>query len=324
MFCPKCGTQNDDNSAFCQGCGTPLQNIQPVEQPALDASPAAAEVAAKPSQGVSFLKGNFINDAIDRFITAVRDLAWDRYFKKIDSFFGTLGNWGYYLTGIIGLITFIVAGIRFREFFNPAFFILAGFAFVLGSVLFSYTGRKLISSLTNLVVTIPSTFSSSGIVDVLAMIFFVMGILGGVTMIAMESAGLGFILIGVGIVCSFVCIVSTKILGVTFERCSTAEEVLAIITMYFKACVRLTPFVWGIGSVVSMVFAFMGMVGEDPEGLISFIGISCGLGLLPFTMYLSYLLYNFVLDFIRAIVSLPFKLDKIAKNTEKDVEKTAD
>ncbi len=308
MFCPKCGAQNDDNGTFCQGCGAPLQSVQ---------NPAVANTVAAASKGMSFLKGNFINDAVDKVITAVRDVAWDRIFSKIDGFFGGVGNWGYYLSGILGFIAFIVAGIRFNDFVGFGYWFLGGIAFVMGSILFSYTGRKLIGSLNTLVTSIPSSFSSSGVVDLLALLFFVMGFLGGVAMMIGGATGLGFILILIGIAASFICITSTKLLGVTFERCSCAEELLALITMFYKAIVRLTPFIWGIGSVVSFVFGIIGMVGDSPEDMVLFIGLSSALGLFPFIMYVAYLLYNFWLDIIRAIVSLPFKLDKIAENTSK-------
>lgn len=33
MFCPECGTNNDDNAAFCCNCGTPLQTAVPQQTP---------------------------------------------------------------------------------------------------------------------------------------------------------------------------------------------------------------------------------------------------------------------------------------------------
>ena len=32
MFCPKCGTRNDDNVKFCVNCGNPLSNQQQPNQ----------------------------------------------------------------------------------------------------------------------------------------------------------------------------------------------------------------------------------------------------------------------------------------------------
>lgn len=29
MYCPKCGTQNDDNAEFCTSCGNSLKNVNP-------------------------------------------------------------------------------------------------------------------------------------------------------------------------------------------------------------------------------------------------------------------------------------------------------
>lgn len=33
MFCPKCGQQNDEDSMFCQNCGTALSKIYPENKP---------------------------------------------------------------------------------------------------------------------------------------------------------------------------------------------------------------------------------------------------------------------------------------------------
>lgn len=56
MFCPNCGTQNDDNSIFCAGCGTKLMAEQsacdaPVSQPVYEA-PVQQPVYEAPVQPV--------------------------------------------------------------------------------------------------------------------------------------------------------------------------------------------------------------------------------------------------------------------------------
>lgn len=48
MFCPNCGTQNDENVAFCKNCGTKLADSQPVN----DQNAAAQQPEAQPQPQV--------------------------------------------------------------------------------------------------------------------------------------------------------------------------------------------------------------------------------------------------------------------------------
>ena len=45
MFCPNCGTKNDDDSLFCANCGTKLEAPAPVEAPAPASAPEPVPVA---------------------------------------------------------------------------------------------------------------------------------------------------------------------------------------------------------------------------------------------------------------------------------------
>ena len=45
MFCPKCGTQNNDNNFRCTGCGNVLQAAAPPTQPAPPARSDKSRVA---------------------------------------------------------------------------------------------------------------------------------------------------------------------------------------------------------------------------------------------------------------------------------------
>lgn len=55
MYCTKCGSQNDDNTAFCTNCGSPMGESAPVEQPIAQAPTYPAPVTnqtAAPVYGV--------------------------------------------------------------------------------------------------------------------------------------------------------------------------------------------------------------------------------------------------------------------------------
>ena len=58
MFCPKCGTQLEDGSAFCAACGSPTGfSSQPQADPPPGQAPAGPSAARVATQGaIAFLK----------------------------------------------------------------------------------------------------------------------------------------------------------------------------------------------------------------------------------------------------------------------------
>lgn len=51
MFCPKCGKEISDDSRFCEGCGTPIQQAAPAPQPTAPQPAAVPVPAAAPASG---------------------------------------------------------------------------------------------------------------------------------------------------------------------------------------------------------------------------------------------------------------------------------
>ena len=53
MFCPKCSTENPDNSKFCRSCGANLSNVlAAIEGNFIENQPVSIEIAELYSTGV--------------------------------------------------------------------------------------------------------------------------------------------------------------------------------------------------------------------------------------------------------------------------------
>ena len=61
MYCPNCGTQNDDKASFCLSCGTPLKQAPappaaaPMQAPPASGQPMQAPPMASPGAGPSYV-----------------------------------------------------------------------------------------------------------------------------------------------------------------------------------------------------------------------------------------------------------------------------
>ena len=81
MFCPKCGTKNDDNATFCASCGTNLKAESPSVQSPMGSQPPSMQMGSQAGGSSGFdIKGAFM-DAIalvrdpKAFMTARADTA---------------------------------------------------------------------------------------------------------------------------------------------------------------------------------------------------------------------------------------------------------
>lgn len=313
MFCANCGKQLDDNVDVCPACGASTK-------------PAAAP--AKPKSNGALLKGTFINDAIDSCIGCLRKVGWDKGFDNAERVTNSIGTWGYYLLGVFSLIAFPIIFSKL-EMGGTGF--LVGLVFLVFCVIFGYCGTKLYSSIRNLIDNIPSSVSSMNVIDVIAVIAAVAAVLGSVVcfiasgndLLAMLMDGENTVLVPVGFALllggAYVCVMllgSQKLLGVKEENCGSAEEFLGIITMFIKMVTRLTPFIWGVGAFAAVVLEIVALASDGEEFLV-YSAIAAGTaiitGLLPLLVYINYIMYNFVLDFAKSVLSVPGKIESLKK-----------
>ena len=99
------------------------------------------------------------------------------------------------------------------------------------------------------------------------------------------------------------------------ENCSAGEELIGLLTFFLKNLLFLLPFVIFAGNAALIWFLLFELgIGEEYAFLMmTSIPVIIGIGLLPLSVYLIYLVYYFILDICRAILTIPAKLDKLNK-----------
>lgn len=313
MFCYQCGKEIDENAEVCPFCGAPKK---------MDSAPTEKKRKS------FFQKSSFINDFIDARIAKLSEVNWDKGFDKAEGVAKAIGIWGYYLLALISLFAFPIIASK-AEMTGTG--ILAGLIVPLFSIMFAYGGTKLYGSIRNLIDNVPSSVSSMNSINVIAVFAAVFSVVGcvacfvacGNTMIqfwlgedssTFAIAGVVFLVFG-----AYTCLMligSKKLLGVKEEKCGSAEEFLGIFTMFFKMGARLTPFIWCVGAFVAVLLELVALVsgGEDA---FAFSGIAVAVavftGIFPLLVYINYLIYNFMLDFAKSILSIPGKIDTLKK-----------
>lgn len=312
MFCGKCGKELDDNAETCPACGATTRT-----------SPAPA----KSNLNGALLKGTFINDFIDARIAGLRNVSWDKGFDKAENVTNAVGTWGYYLLALFSLIVCPVI-LSKADMGGTGF--LIGLVFMVFCILFGYCGTKLYRTIRNLIDNIPSSVSSMNVIDVIAVVSAVFSILGSIVcfvasgnrMVKMMMDGNNGILIVAGILFlifgAYVCVMligSKKLLGVKEEKCGSAEEFLGVITLFIKMGTRLTPFIWCAGAFASVVLEIAALASKYDGALYSSIalGTAVATGFFPLVMYINYIMYNFMLDFAKSVLSIPGKIDALKK-----------
>jgi hypothetical protein len=101
---------------------------------------------------------------------------------------------------------------------------------------------------------------------------------------------------------------------------SAGQEAIGIITFFIKAFMKLIPIFFGVLVVVwtiMLFIAFIGLFGSAPgnawmRGNWYAVQILNAV-LLPFIAYIIFVLLYLCIDVIKAILSVPEKLDKLAK-----------
>ena len=297
MFCSKCGKELPDDAVKCDACGSVLKPAAIVEL-----------VSAKSS---------LLNQWIDCGLNYLRKLPFEKMVNALENLISRIGVFSFYLLGLVGLVGGLITALHYESLQG----LWIGLGWLLLCILFAYFGTKLLQSIKALVLSTNSLFSSQSLLDCITVLLLLSGLAAlaaGIYLSFDTSDGthfwyglIGFFMAEFGAVCSLAPqLVSTEA-GIA---CSPGEELIGLGTFFIKIMLRMLPFIWCIGALLTMIYVIIHL-GSDNVGEHIMTGFSTTivLGLLPLAYYLGFLLYYFVIDLARAVLSLPGKLDRLNK-----------
>jgi hypothetical protein len=259
----------------------------------------------------------------DQFMAFYRRLFSLGRFERVEALLIQAGHIGLLAVAALGLLAGILIAIKTNTLSN----LLFGLAWVPLVLVLQYVAAKFVLAGRVLLRTSPGGLSSRAFLDCIGMIgfllgvvFFILGIFNGIHGESWAIFALGS---GMLAVASFFLVLTLNpgMLNIAIRDYSNAgEEALGILTFFMKVFLRLVPLAYGMGVMVAAILMVVnevqilkGNIGDFMEmGGSLFLTIYAAL--LPFVAYLVFILYYLGIDVLRAILSLPRKLDELSRN----------
>jgi len=259
----------------------------------------------------------------DQFMAFYRQLFSVGRFERVEAVLIQAGHIGLLAVAALGLLAGILIAIKTNTLSN----LLYGFGWVPLVLVLQYVAAKFVLAGRVLLRTSPGELSSRAFLDCIGMIgfllgvvFFILGIFNGIHGENWAIFALGAGLLAVA--CFFLVLtLNPAMLNIAIRDYSNAgEEAIGILTFFMKVFLRLVPLAYGMGLMVATILIAVsevqilrGRIGDFMElGGALFLTIYAAL--LPFVAYLFFVLYYLGIDVLRAILSLPRKLDELNRN----------
>lgn len=278
--------------------------------------------------------GTLLADFVARLVNLVGGILSPALVEKSLGFARHFGQYAILLGGALGLIASIVAAIRFNSF---ALF-LGGVGFVIALSVAQFAAARFLNASDSLIETTPSRLSSLAFLEcmgVLAVLGAVGSLLGGVV-VAIQDGSVGMLippLLSMIVLGFFGAIaLHPQLASVEAGSGSAGEEAIGILAFVLKAMLKLVPLGFALLAVVGALVLAVGILAPSSQfyymisTLIPSLDVpglgGPGLGgmgavllaaLLPMIGYFSFLVASLPLEFWRAVLSLPGKLDLLRR-----------
>jgi uncharacterized membrane protein len=262
---------------------------------------------------------------IEAFVELLKNQLTKKLFENLKIWIIIIGDYALYVATLMALLIGVIGGIRLESF--NIFIYSVGFS--IGFILIQYVSSKFYSVNEKLIENNTTQLTSNALTDSIGLISLVLGVLVLFmnTYLAIKipqfspfAKGLGFFFIFtlISLISLNPDILSIKIIKST----SAGEEAIGILGYIIKLFVKLTPVFYGIGIIISTIILFVssfGFFGNKFKMSVAWnltfsnmIYIAV-IGLLPFFAYIAFVFYFLSIDIIKAILSVPEKLDNISK-----------
>lgn len=274
-------------------------------------------------------KGNgfdhlFFARILEKFVQAMRSLLTEKLLNFCTKWLVLFGHYSIYAASALAVLFGIIGAIRLESFT----FFLYSLGFAVGILIVQYIANKFSNAGETLINVNSSRLSSSAFLDSLGLISLISGVLVFLYQLylAIKLPAFQPLLWGIGafILLEFIALVALNPRTITVDvvkETTAGEEAIGIMTFFIKKLMKLVPIVFGLGLIIATILLFISAFGLFSQSRMGLAGskIMYGykslilIGMLPFLSYIYFVFVYLVIDIIKAILSIPGKLDKLKK-----------
>lgn len=277
----------------------------------------------------------------DVLLDAVRAQFTAHFIGTTTRVFITCGHYGLYVAMLVCFCFTLILGVK-EDSFN---IILLGAIAVLILAVLQYAAGRFCESLDRLNRTTSGTISSMAFLDCFALLCMVLGLATLIlaAVMAIQSGEYAEVVSGLVlfILCQYLAFIALnpETLSISVvPQARAGEEAIGVVSFLLKASLRLVPVAFGVGVVYgTLMLLYACYLVFDEKAMGELVEILFGFGppmpkpyakayaaassiiyyaALPFLAYLFFLLYYLAVDFLRAVLSIPGKLDALAEKKE--------
>lgn len=277
----------------------------------------------KKSAEAGFTFHLFAVNLLEKLVEAFRGIMTSRLLDFCTRWLSRIGHIAIIVAAALGFLFSLIVAIKANSF--QAF--LLGIAWVLLIFVVQYTANRFLNAGEALIKNNPTQLSSQAFLDC----FGFLALVGGMVILilhivtAIRAGSLEIFLLGLGAfaVLEFLALVAFNAGEVNIRIVkgnSAGQEAIGIITFFIKAVMRLVPIFFGILLVIYTIMLFIAGLRIFGSAA-GFAWLHCqyiakdilSAALIPFLSYIAFALFYLGIDVIKAILSIPEKLDKLEK-----------
>lgn len=234
-----------------------------------------------------------------------------------------IGHLAIIVAAALGFLFAIIFAIRTNSFTG----FLYGIGWVILIFVIQYTAKRFLPAGESLIKNNPTQLGSKAFLDCFGFLVLIGGIIVLIMSIitAVQAGSVQPFLWGLGVFffLEFLALVSFNPDEITInivDENSAGQEAVGIVTFFIKGYMKLVPIFFGVFLVIGVISLFIDMIGlfgsnvggAWERGNADALGI-INAAILPFLAYVLFAFAYLVIDVIKAILSIPEKLDKLGK-----------
>ena len=254
---------------------------------------------------------------------------------RLTAVFATANSIGQILV-LAGAALALIYGVVYAIKYNSFHIFLYGLVAVFVLAVLQFVAKRLLDACASILTTSPTRVASVAVLECFALLLL-LGAIGGLVQGIIASIQLETLLPLIPALVIFAVLsaaggvaLNPSLANVDQAPATAGEEAIGLFSFFAKTGLVLQPLLFCVYAAAGVLAALLAVFGEDArfaEVLVAFIpfDLSVGAGgplgitiiaaacLFPLFAYLSFLAYYLLIDVLRAILSVPSKLDQLRR-----------